>query len=87
MHASQLNLQQAAMLAGLVKNPTGYDPTNYAKRAKDRRDLVINRMKELDVVTATQAAAAIRTQVLDPRRSARTRTAAPTCSTRSTANR
>ena len=68
VHASQLNLQQAAMLAGLVKNPTGYDPTNYAKRAKDRRDVVINRMKELNVVTAKQAADAIRTPVIDPKK-------------------
>ena len=33
--ASQLNLREAATLAGLVKNPTGYDPTNYKGRAKD----------------------------------------------------
>ncbi|WP_112241592.1 penicillin-binding protein [Kribbella monticola] len=68
VHASQLNLQQAAMLAGLVKNPTGYDPTNSPKRAKDRRDVVINRMKELNVVTAKQAADAIRTPVIDPKK-------------------
>jgi membrane peptidoglycan carboxypeptidase len=68
VRASQLNLQQAAMLAGLVKNPTGYDPTNYPKRAKDRRDVVINRMKELNVVTAKQAADAIRTPVIDPKK-------------------
>ncbi|MEU0096130.1 penicillin-binding protein [Kribbella sp. NPDC006257] len=68
VHASQLNLQQAAMLAGLVKNPTGYDPTNYAKRSKDRRDVVINRMKELNVITAKQAADAIRTPVIDPKK-------------------
>jgi membrane peptidoglycan carboxypeptidase len=68
VHASQLNLQQAAILAGLVKNPSGYDPTNYPKRAKDRRDVVINRMKELSVVTAKQAADAIRTPVIDPKK-------------------
>ena len=27
-NAKNLNLRQSAMLAGLVKNPTGYDPTN-----------------------------------------------------------
>ena len=30
--ASQLNLREAALLAGLVKNPTGYDPTNNPDR-------------------------------------------------------
>ena len=34
--AAKLTLPQAAMLAGLVKNPSGYDPTNYPKRGKDR---------------------------------------------------
>jgi membrane peptidoglycan carboxypeptidase len=67
-NASKLTLPQAAMLAGLVKNPTGYDPTNYPKRAKDRRDVVINRMKELAVVTAKQATDAIRTPVIDPKK-------------------
>ena len=33
VNARDLNLQQAALLAGLVKNPTGYDPTNYPDRA------------------------------------------------------
>src|SRR6187200_2626440 len=31
--AKRLNLREAAMLAGLVKNPTGYDPTNDPTRA------------------------------------------------------
>ena len=39
--ASELNLREAALLAGLVKNPTGYDPTNYPGRAKERRNIVL----------------------------------------------
>ena len=62
MHASQLTLPQAALLAGLVKNPTGYDPTNDMKRAKDRRDLVIRRMLELKVISLSQANAALKTR-------------------------
>jgi membrane peptidoglycan carboxypeptidase len=53
--ASQLNLREAALLAGLVKNPTGYDPTNYANRAKERRDTVIARMAQLNVVSRSEA--------------------------------
>ncbi|TCO50464.1 membrane peptidoglycan carboxypeptidase [Kribbella antiqua] len=64
--ASKLNLPQAALLAGLVKNPTGYDPTNDLKRAKDRRDVVLRRMQELNVITAKQAAQALKTPVIDP---------------------
>jgi membrane peptidoglycan carboxypeptidase len=56
--AADLNLRQSAMLAGLVKNPTGYDPTNDPGRARDRRDLVLSRMAELNVISASEAAAA-----------------------------
>ncbi|MBB5981443.1 membrane peptidoglycan carboxypeptidase [Kribbella solani] len=66
VNASQLTLAQAAMLAGLVKNPTGYDPTNNAKRAKDRRDVVIRRMLELHVISLSQANSALKTPVIDP---------------------
>jgi membrane peptidoglycan carboxypeptidase len=66
--AKNLTLPQAALLAGLVKNPTGYDPTNSMKRAKERRDLVLRRMQELNVITAKQAAQAIKTPVIDPKR-------------------
>jgi len=66
VNASQLTLPQAAMLAGLVKNPTGYDPTNNAKRAKDRRDVVIRRMLELHVISVAQANSALKTPVIDP---------------------
>ncbi|WP_329483628.1 transglycosylase domain-containing protein [Kribbella sp. NBC_01484] len=66
VNASQLTLPQAALLAGLVKNPTGYDPTNDMKRAKDRRDVVIKRMLELKVISVAQANSALKTPVIDP---------------------
>ncbi|MFC6159721.1 penicillin-binding protein [Kribbella jiaozuonensis] len=66
VHAAKLNLPQAAMLAGLVKNPTGYDPIDSPTRAKARRDVVLRRMQELNIITAKQAADAIRTPVIDP---------------------
>jgi membrane peptidoglycan carboxypeptidase len=53
--ASDLNLRQAAVLAGLVKNPTGYDPTNDPGRAKQRRDVVLQRMAELNVISNDEA--------------------------------
>ncbi|MGZ4437890.1 MAG: transglycosylase domain-containing protein, partial [Nocardioidaceae bacterium] len=49
--AAKLNLTQAALLAGLVKNPTGYDPTNNPGAAKDRRNTVLARMAELNVIS------------------------------------
>jgi membrane peptidoglycan carboxypeptidase len=53
--AAGLNLRQAALLAGLVKNPTGYDPTNFPERARNRRDVVLNRMAELHVISRSEA--------------------------------
>ncbi|TDW21745.1 transglycosylase domain-containing protein [Kribbella kalugense] len=64
--ADKLTLPQAALLAGLVKNPTGYDPTNDPVRSKARRDVVIKRMLELGVITVHQANQALRTPVINP---------------------
>jgi membrane peptidoglycan carboxypeptidase len=55
VNAKRLNLRQAALLAGLVKNPTGYDPTNYKDRALERRNVVLDRMAALNVITREQA--------------------------------
>jgi membrane peptidoglycan carboxypeptidase len=54
-NAKDLNLRESAMLAGLVKNPTGYDPTNSPDRALERRDIVLDRMAELNVITREKA--------------------------------
>jgi membrane peptidoglycan carboxypeptidase len=50
VNASQLNTIQSATLAGLVKNPVGFDPTRDKDRAIARRNVVLNRMAELNVV-------------------------------------
>lgn len=54
--ASQLNLKQAATLAGLVKNPSRYDPTDSPQEAKQRRNVVIERMRQLGVISDARAA-------------------------------
>ena len=54
-NASQLNLRESAMLAGLVRNPTGYDPTNDPQAALNRRNVVINRMAQLNVISQAKA--------------------------------
>ncbi len=56
VNASQLNTLQAATLAGLVKNPVGFDPTTYKDRAMARRNVVLNRMAELNVITPAASA-------------------------------
>ncbi|MDR3034266.1 MAG: transglycosylase domain-containing protein, partial [Kitasatospora sp.] len=42
--ASKLSLAQAAMLAGMVENPSAYDPVTYPANALQRRNTVLARM-------------------------------------------
>ena len=53
-NAKDLNWGESAVLAGLVKNPTGFDPTNYPDRALERRDVVLDRMAQLSVIKRQQ---------------------------------
>ena len=53
--ASKLTLAQAAMLAGLVQNPDTNNPVRNPSAALDRRDVVLNRMAELKLISVDQA--------------------------------
>ncbi|WP_052389947.1 transglycosylase domain-containing protein [Streptomyces sp. NRRL B-24484] len=63
VHAKDLTLPQAALLAGLVQSPSAYDPIVNQAAAKTRRDTVLRRMAELGHITAVQAAQAIASPV------------------------
>jgi penicillin-binding protein 1A len=53
--AKQLQLAEAALLAGLPKAPQYYSPITHPDRAQKRRNLVINAMLEDGRITAAQA--------------------------------
>jgi membrane peptidoglycan carboxypeptidase len=53
--ADKLTLSQAATLAGLVQNPSRFDPTQYPERAQNRRDDVLNAMVDTGYITQAQA--------------------------------
>ena len=53
--ASELDVREAALLAGLVKNPVGYDPTTYPDRALARRNTVLSRMATLGDISQSDA--------------------------------
>lgn len=61
--ASKLNTAQAATLAGLVKNPSGFDPTRFPDRAKLRRDVVLQRMAQLGVIQQAEADQLVKTKL------------------------
>ncbi|MEV4612077.1 transglycosylase domain-containing protein [Kitasatospora sp. NPDC049258] len=63
VHAKDLTLPQAALLAGLVQSPTGYDPVVNPRAAKERRDTVLDKMAEYGSVTRAQADEAIASPV------------------------
>ena len=65
-HASQLTLPQAALLAGLIQNPSGYDPILNPAGARSRRSEVLSRMLHYGDATAGQAAAANATPLPNP---------------------
>jgi membrane peptidoglycan carboxypeptidase len=61
--AADLDLVQAAMLAGLVQSPTNDDPITHPENAKVRRDQVLQRMHTLGHIDDEELADAIATPV------------------------
>jgi penicillin-binding protein 1A len=58
-HVEDLNLAEAAMLAGLPKAPSRYAPTSNPTRAKERQAYVLNRMAEAGFVSVAEAQEAL----------------------------
>ena len=58
VRAKDLNLTQAATLAGVVQSPGSADPHNAPQAAQERRDVVLDRMVAVGVVSQAQAEAA-----------------------------
>jgi penicillin-binding protein 1A len=56
--AKDLTLPEGAMLAGLLKGPSFYNPDRHADRAKERLSYVLGRMQEDGVISAEQKNAA-----------------------------
>ena len=52
---NQVNLAQAALLAGLIANPTTYDPFQHPALAKQRRHEVLGRMVNEGYITPAEA--------------------------------
>ncbi|WP_405526662.1 transglycosylase domain-containing protein [Streptomyces canus] len=54
-HAKNLNLEQSALLAGIVQSPSRYDPVNDEAEATKRRNTVLQRMAEVGDVSQADA--------------------------------
>ena len=62
-HAADLELSEAALLAGLVKSPSTYAPTVSRERAVARRNVVLQAMRQAGVIDSTEYQAAIKAPV------------------------
>jgi len=62
--ATKLDLEEAAMLAGLLRAPASYDPRRHTEAAKARRDLVLALMETQGKISP-EAAASARKQGID----------------------
>jgi penicillin-binding protein 1A len=68
VEAKDLTLDQAALLAGIIRAPSRYDPRSAPDTARSRRDVVLARMQELGYITRDQrlAASAAPVEVVPP---------------------
>lgn len=55
---SELKVQHIALLVGMVKGPTYYNPRRHPERALERRNLILDLLAEQQVLTPEEAAAA-----------------------------
>ncbi|PIF02065.1 MAG: penicillin-binding protein [Paludibacter sp.] len=52
--ADNLKIEEAALLIGMCKNPTLYNPVRYKKRAKNRRNVVLAQMRKSNIITSQE---------------------------------
>ncbi|MBT0085998.1 MULTISPECIES: penicillin-binding protein 1B [Vibrio] len=50
----ELRIDQLAMLVGMVKGPSYYNPIRYSERTKERRDLVLRLLMQQNMLTSEQ---------------------------------
>lgn len=51
---SKLNLQESAMLVGMLKNPSLYNPNRRVEKTKTRRNVVLAQMKKYNFISDTE---------------------------------
>jgi penicillin-binding protein 1A len=62
--ASELDIPQAALLAGLVNAPTLYNPFNNLEKAKTRRNIVLKQMYDQKKITKDEYMEALSSEVI-----------------------
>jgi penicillin-binding protein 1A len=63
-HAAEVSVAEAALLAGLVKAPSAYAPTVSVDRARTRRNVVLQAMRDVKMIDGPTYAAAVKEPVM-----------------------
>ncbi len=53
--ASELSLSESALLVGMLKGPSRYNPRRHPQRAKERRDMILDLLARQQVITQPSA--------------------------------
>lgn len=53
-NAEDLNIEESAMLVGMVKNPAIYNPVRHPERTRDRRNVVLEQMHKADMISRAE---------------------------------
>jgi penicillin-binding protein 1B len=61
--AARLTAGEAALLAGIIRAPNTYSPVHHPERARERRDLVLRRMRDLGMLDERRHAQALAERV------------------------
>lgn len=57
-NVSDLSIEECALLAGIIRAPNNYSPYDQPEKARERRDWVLDRMRDEELIGADQAAQA-----------------------------
>lgn len=71
----QLSIGESALLAGMIRSPSLYNPIKHPDTAKERRDFVLGRMLEESAITKEQYVAARAEKIVTTNAAARVATA------------
>ncbi len=56
---ADISVDEAATLAGIIKAPSYYNPRKHPERAKERRDTVLGKMRDLGYISAAEYSAGV----------------------------
>lgn len=62
--SSELSIEEAALLAGIIKAPTSYSPTRNIEKAKTRRNIVLKSMEKSNFITSSDYSTLSETDII-----------------------